>query len=93
MVQKGLQTRIGEWRRVGWLATHDQGTRMKDITRNSAGYKLARQLWMTRFEMALIVYRPEAAVGIDWNTARLLYEADYPEQSAVPRYCELLEPA
>jgi hypothetical protein len=66
---------------------------MKDITRHSAGYKLARQLWMTRFEMALIVYKPEAAVGIDWNTAGLLYEADLPEQSAVPRYCELLDAA
>jgi hypothetical protein len=64
---------------------------MKNVMRQSSGYALARQLWMTRFEMALIVYKPEAAISIDWNTAGLLYEADLPEQAAAPRYCKLLE--
>lgn len=64
---------------------------MKGISRSSAGTKLARQIWMTRFEMELIVTQPDAAVSIDWKTAGLLYESDYPVDAAAPRYLELLQ--
>jgi hypothetical protein len=66
---------------------------MKGISRSSAGTKLARQIWMTRFEMELIVANPEAAATIDWKAVGLLCDADYSTEAGALQYLKMLEAA